>query len=350
VKKKSDQPFYLARLTFVVYLCLVSYASLTPFNFSFGSHLVPWLWVSAPIPKYIPTFDVLSNIIGYLPFGFLMIFSLYPQSIKWRAFLVCLLMGSIFSGILESLQTYLPTRIPSNIDWVLNIIGVVIGSLFALPLSPQWLSGNKAERIRESIFGHHQEFFLMMVLCLFAQIFPQNAWLGMGDLGLSFTRISPYWTLPLSNVSQEILITSIATLGLGSFFLFGMKKEAAPLKIISLFILVMLVLKFLVSQFQFGSASWWSASIIIGMIIGYILTFLAQLFSRNILWGISLFNLCSLIILVNVLPHNPYFFDVLEQLPQGKMMHFNGLFEWISIVWPFLAIAILFKNRKIQTL
>ncbi len=351
MKNKIEKPFYLARLTLILYLCLVGYASLTPFNFAYGTHLVPWLWINAPIPKYIPIFDVLSNIIGYLPFGFLMIFSLFPRLIKWHAFIVCLLLGVLFSGSLESLQTYLPTRIPSNIDWYSNIIGVLVGALFALPLSPQWLSGNKAERIRESIFGNHQGFFLLMLLCPLAQIYPQNAWLGMGDLGLLITRVSPYWTFPLNNASQEILITTIATFSIGTIFLFGMKKSASPLKIIGTLIICMLVVKFFVTQFQFGqtgASSWWSSSVIIGVLIGYTLAYIAQFFSKKAIWLMSVMNLIMLIIMVNVLPYNPYFFDLLEQLPQGKMTHLNGLFDWISVIWPFLALLILIKNRKMQ--
>ena len=351
VNNKIDQPFYLARLTLLFYLCLVAYASLTPFNFAFGTHLFPSLWIYAPIPKYIPTFDVVSNIIGYLPFGFLMIFSLYPRFLKWHAFLVSIFMGGIFSGLLESLQTYLPTRIPSTIDWYSNIIGVLVGALFALPLSPQWLSGNKAERVRESIFGSHQGFFLLMVLCPLAQIYPQNAWLGMGDLGFLMTRISPYWELPLNNASQEILITFMATLCIGTIFLFGMKRSASPLKIIGSLIIFMIILKVFISQFQFGqsgASTWWSMSVLIGVTLGYASTFLIQFFPRNILWAISLFSLLLLVMMVNTLPYNPYFFVLLEQLPQGKMRHLNGLFEWISIIWPFLALLILFKNRNVR--
>jgi len=56
----------------------------------------------------------------------------------------------------------------------------------------------------------------------------------------------------------------------------------------------------------------------------------------------------SLIILVNVLPYNPYFHSLLEQLPQGKLTHINGLFAWISIIWPFLAIFVLLKSKNID--
>jgi len=348
-KIKNTKPFYLARLLLILYLFLVSYASLTPLNFLISKHLQIWSWLLAPTPRYIPIFDVLSNVIGYLPFGFLMVVSLYPRFLKWQAFIFTMILGVVFSGVLESLQTYLPSRIPSLIDLYSNSVGVLIGALFALPLSPQWLSGNQAERIRESIFGNQQGFFLLMILCPLAQIYPQNAWLGMGDLGLLITRISPYWTLPLDHASQEILITSIATFCIGTLFLLGIKKKASPMKVIAGLFILMIVLKLIISQFQFGqigTSTWWGVSVLIGLVTGFLLTYLAQFLSSSKLRGLSLIALTSLIILVNVMPYNPYFYSLLDQLPQGKMTHINGLFAWISIIWPFLAIFVLIKSKN----
>lgn len=348
-KLKIAKPFYLAQLLLILYLCLVIYTSLTPFNFLLDSHLLPWAWLLAPTPRYIPIFDVITNIVGYLPFGFLMVFSLYPRLLKWPAFIGTLFLGIFVSGCLESLQTYLPTRIPSSIDWYSNTLGVLIGALFALPFSPQWLSGNKAERIRESIFGEHQGFLLLLLLCPFAQIYPQNAWLGMGDFGLQITRISPFWSFPLNNASQEILITSLATLSIGTTFLFGVRKKASPLKLIGGLLIFMVFLKLLISQFQFGQTGasiWWSASVGVGLATGFLLIFLANFLSRKSIWKLSMLSLVCLIVFVNILPYNPYFFNLLEQLPQGKMIHINGLFAWISIVWPFLAMILLLKSRN----
>ena len=348
-QSKKTKPFYLAQLLLILYLCLVIYTSLTPFNFLLDSHVLPWSWLLAPTPRYIPIFDVITNIVGYLPFGFLMVFSLYPRLLKWSAFIFTLFLGILVSGCLESLQTYLPTRIPSSIDWYSNTLGVLIGALFALPFSPQWLSGNKAARIRESIFGEHQGFFLLMLLCPLAQIYPQNAWLGMGDFGLQLTRISPFWSFPLNNASQEILITSLATLSIGTVFLFGMRKKVSPLKLIGGLLFFMVFLKLLISQFQFGqtgASKWWSISVLVGLVIGLILTIFANFLSRKSIWLLGMISLSGLIVLVNILPYNPYFYNLLEQLPQGKMTHINGLFAWISIIWPFLAMILLLKNRN----
>jgi hypothetical protein len=218
-------------------------------------------------------------------------------------------------------------------------------------MSPQWLSGNQAERVRESIFGNQQGFFLLMILCPLAQIYPQNAWLGMGDLGMLVTRISPYWTMPLDHASQEILITLLATFCIGTLFLLGIKKKASPMKLVAGLFIFMIGLKIIISQFQFGqigASTWWGTSVIIGLVAGFLLTYLAQFLSRQKLRILSILALLSLIVLVNVLPYNPYFHSLLEQLPQGKLTHINGLFAWISIIWPFLAIFVLLKSKNID--
>ena len=345
---KSHRPFYLAKLTLILYVCLVIYATITPFNFVGNSPLTPWAWVMAPVPRYIPIFDVLSNVIGYLPFGFLMIFTIFPYLRKWWALLFTVIMGLAFSGTLESLQTYLPTRIPSPIDWYSNALGVLIGALFAIPLSPEWLSGNSAERLRSTYFGQYQGFFLLMMLCPIAQIYPQNAWLGMGDLGLWGTRISPYWDFPLNNASQEILITAISSYGIGVFFLFGMRKQVASLKIITILFIVMATLKVLISQFQFsqtGIFHWWSLSLGIGLALGCVFIYLASYLQKKYQWYLALMALGTMILMVNLLPYNPYFVAQLEQLPQGYFTHVNGMLGWIATVWPFLAIYLLLKSR-----
>lgn len=351
LSNKHSRPFYLAKLTLILYVCLVIYATLTPFNFVGSSSLTFWDWIFAPVPKYIPLFDVLSNVIGYMPFGFLMVFTIFPYIRKWQALIFTVLMGLVFSGILESLQTYIPTRISSPIDWYANGLGALIGALFAIPLSPEWLSGNLAERVRASYFGKYQGFFLMMILCPIAQIYPQNAWLGMGDIGLWATKISPYWSFPLDNASQEILITTIASFGIGTFFLFGIRQKATSLKTIAILFALMVMLKTFISQFQFGQTGmfrWWSLSIGIGLALGYFFIYLVSHFKKRSQWCLALMALVSLILLVNILPNNPYFLSQLEQLPQGSFMHVNGLLKWISSIWPFLAIFLLLKSRHID--
>ena len=51
---------------------LIVYASLYPFADWRDQGIAPWAFLTAPWPKYWTGFDVASNVIGYVPAGFLL--------------------------------------------------------------------------------------------------------------------------------------------------------------------------------------------------------------------------------------------------------------------------------------
>src|SRR5258706_15140011 len=73
------QPSTLARYLFVAYVPLVVYASLHPFSGWHDRGLPPFAFLTAPFPRPIPVFDVVANIIGYVPLGFLAVLAVYPR-------------------------------------------------------------------------------------------------------------------------------------------------------------------------------------------------------------------------------------------------------------------------------
>jgi len=72
------QPSTLARYLFAAYVPLVIYASLDPFSGWRDRGLPPFAFLAAPFPRPIPVFDVVANIIGYIPLGFLAVLAVYP--------------------------------------------------------------------------------------------------------------------------------------------------------------------------------------------------------------------------------------------------------------------------------
>ena len=54
-----------------IYLALIVYASLYPFDQWRDQGIFTWEFLSAPWPKYWTGFDVTSNVLGYAPLGFL---------------------------------------------------------------------------------------------------------------------------------------------------------------------------------------------------------------------------------------------------------------------------------------
>ncbi|MET5116177.1 VanZ family protein, partial [Burkholderia pseudomallei] len=79
---------------------------------------------------YLTAFDVVSNVLGYLPFGALAVLALYPLR-GVPAALVATLRGALLSGAMEALQTYLPTRVTSTLDLSANPLGALVGAAAA---------------------------------------------------------------------------------------------------------------------------------------------------------------------------------------------------------------------------
>lgn len=343
-----EQPLPLARLGGVGFALLIAYASLNPFGFNFDTPVDPWAWMLAPIPKYITFFDVSANIIGYLPFGFLMIFALFPRFRKWQALWLALLLGMVLSASLESLQIWIPGRIASRVDWWANSLGTLIGGLFALPFKPVWLSGGSIDQYRHAWFGKQLSFFVLFMMFPWAQIYPQNAWLSMGDLGLTYGRILSFWNLPKDHASQEFVMTVIAMLAISSFFFYGMKPKGPKLKLFLNLIFWTMVIKSFMTGAQFGveqSLNWLTPSSALAMIFGVMVASITVRLSLGIQWVFGMLGLITMVLMSNLLPIHPYHQQMIEGVPRGQLTHFYSLLEWLAWIWPALAIYTLMRYR-----
>lgn len=118
----------------LIYAALVIYASLYPFDGWRPVGIAPWTFLAAPVPRYWTGFDVAANLLGYGPLGFLLALSALRTSPRLPAVLLAALGGGLLSLVMESLQTYLPMRVASNVDLLLNLAGAWLGALMAFAL------------------------------------------------------------------------------------------------------------------------------------------------------------------------------------------------------------------------
>lgn len=111
-------PLYAA----VAYGLLILYASLYPFNGwrDTGAPLLAFL--AAAWPHYFTGFDLVSNVVVYLPFGFFLAAVLQSRQPRWLAALLATLSAVLLSTAMETLQNYLPSRVPSNVDLACNAL------------------------------------------------------------------------------------------------------------------------------------------------------------------------------------------------------------------------------------
>ena len=113
----------------LIYGALIVYASLYPFADWRDQGIAPWAFLAAPLPRYWTGFDVVANVLGYAPLGFLLALSSLRGHGAGRlgpALGLGALAAGALSLVMETLQSYLPARVPSNVDFALNVAGALV--------------------------------------------------------------------------------------------------------------------------------------------------------------------------------------------------------------------------------
>ena len=77
--------------------------------------------------------DVLQNIAGFIPLGFILCVYLSLARTRRKAILSAAVAGAILSLVIEVLQAYIPQRVSGTTDIITNTLGSVLGALLARP-------------------------------------------------------------------------------------------------------------------------------------------------------------------------------------------------------------------------
>ena len=119
-----------------VWFALVVYASLYPFagwRIPVSASAAEWLVL--PWPRRWTAFDAVSNLLGYLPLGTLGFIVARQHGRAFAGSMAAAVAGgALLSLAMEELQNFLPQRVPSRMDWALNIAGTALGALVAAAL------------------------------------------------------------------------------------------------------------------------------------------------------------------------------------------------------------------------
>jgi VanZ family protein len=341
------QAMPLARAMSLSYALLILYVSLNPFDFDFHNGIAAWAWLDAPLPRFITLFDVSVNILAYIPFGFLVVFAAYP---RWRNYVALGLALSLSAALalgVETFQSWLPTRIPSQMDWWANILGGLLGGLLAIPLGPQWLSGSAIRRRFDQWFGLNWAACALFLLFPWSQIYPQSSWLGTGVWGHAIFGSVDWGTVVINQLIQEMAITSLCWLGIALLLSLGLRTKAPQWRILNGLLGLTVLIKTLFTALQFGgefSLIWLTAGALWGMVLGSILLRWALKLNPRAKFWLALICLLGTTIAVNILPDNPYFILTLRHWYQGRLLHFNELMQWVSVVWLPLALVWMIRS------
>ena len=84
---RNDGHHSFALVLALWYVALVVYASLYPFHSWRDQGVPPWDYLWAPWPRYWTLKDVLANLAGYVPLGFLITWAAWRRGGRMRALL-----------------------------------------------------------------------------------------------------------------------------------------------------------------------------------------------------------------------------------------------------------------------
>ncbi|RDK09792.1 VanZ family protein [Cupriavidus lacunae] len=354
----------LARVGLLCFTLLVVYASLYPFSGWVDNGVSPFAFLTAPKPRYITEFDLLTNVLGYFPFGALVVLSLHPRMSGGRATLVALVAGALLSTCMEALQTWLPSRISSNIDLITNALGALLGGAVVAPFTHMLIDDGRLTRLRQAWFEPHASFaIILLMLWPFAQVFPQEHLFGMGSIVREWLTDPESWPMqvlqmlfpqleawqgniglrPEDMQSQQLLeslVTASSWIGTGLFASIGMRRNAPMLRILAGLLAAALLLKATATELQFPTESafvWLSEGGRFALLTSSLVLALLLYLPRWLRAILAMVALVMLVVLTNVLPSNPYAWISEQGWRMGRFIHFNGLAQWLGWLWPFLA-------------
>ena len=343
----------------LAHMGLIVYASLYPFwPLQAPPGLgVPWLF-SLPWPRRFWSFDVESNLMGYIPLG-LLGFAAAMRS-GWRlrgALALGLLPGPLLSYLMETLQFYVPGRVPSLSDLALNSAGSTLGAVLGLVLHA--LGGLKRwEDVRDHWFGASSAPALaLLALWPLALLYPTPLPFGLGQWlpwwresmvdALAGTPWALSWgdgvsvdhelppglealAIGLGLVAPVLLMITVARPGFrrlalaGGALLLGLLGTATS------------------TAMAFGTDhawAWLGEATWPGVWLGGAMALLACLLPSRVAAALGLFALCALVGLISIAPSDPYLTLNMQAWEHGRFINLYGLTRWLAWTWPFAALV-----------
>lgn len=347
-------------LLLAAWLALIVYASWFPFS---GWHWPvgeAWALLRLPWPSRHSTFDVVSNALGYLPLGLLLVLAMKRRQQRGVAAVRdATLLCALLSYLLEVGQHLLPQRVPSSLDWLLNTAGALGGALLGLGLGRTqaiaWV-----HRTGEAWFAQRSRSGLaLLALWPVALLFPTPVALGLGQVwdrardtlaaaleGLSVAAPLAGWLEtgpPLEarlSPAAELAAVALGLLG-PCLVTYSMARPGLRRLWMALGAAALgFGITTLSTALNFGpqhALAWCTASSLGGVGLGLALAVLLLGSGRRTAAALGLVVVTAGVGLVAQAPSDPYFAASLHGWEQGRFIRFHGMAQWIGWWWPYVA-------------
>lgn len=341
----------------LVYAALIVYASLYPFENWRALGIAPWTFLTTPLPRYWTGFDVVANLLGYAPLGFLIALSALRARPRLRSVLAATLAGGLLSLAMESLQNYLPGRVASNLDLALNVAGAWLGALTAFGLEKAGAIARWG-RFRERWFvADARGALVLLALWPAALLFPAAVPFGLGQvLERAETALADWladtpfldW-LPVRDTELQPLLPAVELLCvmLGALIpcllAYSVARGIGRRLVLALSALAVgLAASGLSAALSYGPVhawTWLTLPVQVGVPAALVVALLLLPLSRRACAAWLLLALAVHLSLLNNAPTGAYFAQTLQTWEQGRFIRFHGLAQWLGWLWPFAALA-----------
>ena len=339
--------------------CVVVYASLYPFSHWRDQGLSPFAFLWAPLPRYWTAFDVWTNLLGYAPLGFLLALgALRGSRLGWPV-TVATLAGAALSLCMEAAQSYLPVRVPSKVDFLLNATGTWLGAGLAYLLE-RWGVLQRWSEFRARWFvPQARGALVLLALWPAALLFPASVPMGLGQVLEQLEETLVGWFkgtpflhwLPVRDVDLQPLMPGgvVLAVALGALVpgLLGFSVIAQlrrRLLFMGLLALTAVAATALSSALSFGpdhAWAWLDQPVRVGLGLALLLGLGALRLPVRGAAALGLLAVGVQLALLNQAPADPYLEQTRQVWEQGRFIRFNGLTQWLGWLWPFAVLAYL---------
>lgn len=345
----------LARTALAAYVVLIVYAGLAPWSGWRDLGVPPFAFITAPIPRHVTAFDLIVNVLGYLPFGALAVLALHPRLRGLSAWVAVTAASLLLAGSIEALQTFLPRRVPSNIDLATNTAGGALGALLMLPLSSAMIDRGRLVQLRARWFSREAT-ALLVVLALWPlaqmapapMLFANGLWFEGSELLAALGLLSPLQAAAVFGASEFVLaeaIVVVAGMLTAGLALACVMQPGAPRVILLLgFIALALLARGFAYATAFGPERaflWLTPGAIGGLALGLLALLVAAQGRPRAVYGAAWLAGLVWLLAVNLTPDNPYHVDWLARFRPGRLAHFRAVADWLALAWPLMLLAAL---------
>ena len=304
-------------------------------------------------PRYIPPFDLILNVLAYVPFGVLACFR-FRESGASRPMLRAIGLAAALSVAFEFCQLVIPYRVASIIDVMANTAGAALGALAFLDpvhaVVTRPLGEMRSRLFTSGLWGDAG--IVLLALWLLAQLNPALPFFGAGNIVAESGHT-------LDAELMRVIAVGLSFCGFALFVSTLMRSAHGSLRVTIVLLSIALWLKFVAGSMMLKpsfSAEWMSGGRIVGLVAGMVFFVPFRKLGR-----LARIYLAIVLMMAGTLFSKIFgSYDTNEEVlrlfnwPHGQLGGFATLTGYMHELWPLAALVFLigyfFHTRKISTL